>query len=67
MSLDALPFPVAVSPLSDRDSREAQNVRAIDWLLQQSGGPIVLVTPRREVEGESLNQLIGRPDTVHLT
>jgi hypothetical protein len=63
----AYPFPVAVSQFSDPDSREAQNVRAVDWLLQQSGGPIVVVTPRRKIESESLNQLIGRPDTVHLT
>lgn len=64
---DEYPFPVAVSQLGENDSREAQNARAVAWLLQQQGGPIAVVTPQRQFEDETLKQLVGRPSTVHLT
>lgn len=67
MSSDEYPFPVAVSQLGENDSREAQNTRAVAWLLQQPGGPIAVVTPRRQFEGEALTRLVGRPGTAHLT
>lgn len=68
MSSDAYPFPVAVSRLSDGEtSREPQNLRAIRWLLEQPGGSIVVVTPQRQFEGESLKRLVARPGVIHLT
>jgi hypothetical protein len=57
--------PIAVSRLGDGDSHESQNVRAVDWLLKQPGGPIVVVTPKRDFEGESLKRLIARPGVTH--
>lgn len=57
--------PVAVSRLGDEDSREAQNARAVKWLLAQPGGSIVVVTPRRNVESASLKRLIAQPDVAH--
>jgi hypothetical protein len=66
---DEYPFPVAVSQLvlGGTDSREAQNTRAIRWLLAQTGGSVVVVTPQRQFDGESLKRLIRRPGTTHLT
>ncbi len=60
--------PVAVSRLGKNEtSREPQNVRAIQWLLDQPGGQVVVVTPRRDFSGESLKRLVSRPGVVHLT
>lgn len=67
MSSDAYPYPVAVSQLGERDSREAQNTRAVRWLLDQPGGPVAVVTPRRTFEGQSLKRLVNLPGTAHLT
>lgn len=67
MSSDAYPYPVAVSQLGERDSREEQNTRAVRWLLDQPGGPVVVVTPRRTFEGQSLKRLVDRPGTTHRT
>lgn len=68
MSSDAYPFPVAVSRLSDGEtSREPQNLRAIRWLLKQPGDSMVVVTPQRQFEGESLKRLVARPGVIHLT
>ena len=68
MSSDAYLFPVAVSRLSDSEtSREPQNLRAIRWLLEQSGGSIVVVTPQKRFDGESLKRLVARPDVIHHT
>ncbi|WP_198411566.1 hypothetical protein [Cryobacterium sp. TMT2-14] len=52
--------------MSEDDSREAQNTRAVAWLLQQPGGPIAVVTPRRQFEGDALTRLVGSPGTEHL-
>ena len=57
--------PVAISRLGEDDSREAQNARAVKWLLAQPGGPVVVVTPRRSVESASLAALIARPGVQH--
>ncbi|APE12786.1 hypothetical protein BO226_25965 (plasmid) [Rhodococcus sp. 2G] len=57
--------PVAVSRLGEDDSREAQNARAVRWLLAQPGGPVVVVTPRRAVPSEIINRLIARPQVQH--
>lgn len=67
MGSDEYPFPVAVSQLGEQDSRESQDTRAIEWLLAQGGGSIVVVTPRKQFGGESLKRLVARPDTTHLT
>lgn len=56
---------VAVSRLGDEDSQEAQNARAVKWLLDQPGGSIVVVTPRRNVESASLKRLIAQPGVAH--
>jgi hypothetical protein len=67
MSSDGYPFPVAVSQLDKQDSRELQGARAVKWLLQQSGGPIVVVTPQKRFGGDSLKRLIALPGTAHLS
>lgn len=68
MSTDGYQIPVAVSRLSeDETSREPQNERAVTWLLQQPGGSIVVVTPQKGFEGESLKKLAARPDVTHLS
>jgi hypothetical protein len=67
MSSDGYPFPVAVSQLDEQDSRELQNACAVKWLLEQSGGSIVVVTPQKRFEGDSLKRLIALPGTTHLS
>lgn len=67
MSSDAYPFPVAVSQLDHEDSREQQNVRAVRWLLDQSGGPVVLVTPQKRFDGDILKRLVARSGVTHLS
>lgn len=67
MSSDGYPFPVAVSQLDEQDSRELQNARAVKWLSEQSGGSIVVVTPQKRFEGDSLKRLIALPGTTHLS
>lgn len=57
--------PVAVSRLGKDDSREAQNARAVKWLLAQPGGAAVVVTPQRAVESASLKRLIAQPHVQH--
>lgn len=57
--------PVAISRLGEDDSREAQSSRAVKWLLAQAGGSVVVVTPRREVESASIEQLIAQPRVRH--
>lgn len=64
------PYPslVAVSRLTEGEtSREPQNLRAIKWLLDQSGGSVVVVTPQRQFSGDSLKRLVARPGVTHLT
>lgn len=58
-------IPVAVSRLGENDSREAQNARAVKWLLARPGGSVVVVTPRRSVESASLKRLIAQPNVHH--
>lgn len=57
--------PVALSRLAEGDTREEQNSRAVRWLLAQAGGPVVVVTPRREVESASIKRLIAHPQVRH--
>lgn len=56
---------VAISRLGEGDSREAQNARAVKWLLAQRGGSVVVVTPRRSVESESIKRLIAQAQVHH--
>lgn len=56
---------IAVSRLGEGDSREAQNARAVEWVQGRPGGPIVIVTPRREVESASIKRLIAQPGVQH--
>ena len=68
MPTDGYPNPVAISRLSKGEmSREPQNLRAIKWLLAQSGGPIVVVTPQRQFSSESVKRLVDRAGVHHLT
>jgi len=60
-------YPVAISRISDDDSREAQNLRAIRWLLDQEGGSVVVVTPRKDFSSDSLKRLIARTGVTQLT
>lgn len=57
--------PTAISRLGENESREAQTTRAVKWLLEQPGGSIVVVTPRRDFEGASLKLLISSPGVAH--
>lgn len=59
--------PLAVSRLGEEDSREAQNARAVRWLLEQPGGPVVVVTPSREVPNGVLRRLVTGAGVSHLT
>lgn len=60
--------PIAVSQLSEgENSREPQNVRATSWLLAQSGGQVVVVTPQREFSSASIKRLVADPRVIHLT
>lgn len=68
MSSNEYPYPVAVSRLSEGErSREAQNHRAIRWLLDQPGGSVVVVTPQKHIESASMKKLIAMPDATHRT
>ncbi|WP_300082021.1 hypothetical protein [Propioniciclava sp.] len=67
MSSDTYAFPVAVSQLGHEDSREQQNARAIKWLLEQSGGPVVVVTPQKRLDSEVLKRLLARAGVTHLS
>lgn len=53
--------PTAVSRLGEDDSREAQILRAVNWLLAQDGGPVVLMIPRRAVESTCISRVRPTP------
>lgn len=53
--------PVAISRISEDDTREAQNLRAFRWLAEQDGGPVIVVTPQKDFDGDSLKHLVKRP------
>lgn len=60
--------PIAVSRLGkDETSREPQNTRAIEWLLERPGGQIVVVTPKKDFSSESLKRLVAHPRVLHHT
>jgi hypothetical protein len=60
--------PVAVSRLgSEERSREPQNIRAVTWLLEQSGGQVVVVTPTKDFSSNILHRLVANPGVVHHT
>ncbi|GAA2236189.1 hypothetical protein N1031_10665 [Herbiconiux moechotypicola] len=67
MFADEYAYPVAVSQVGASDSREAQSARAITWLLEQPGGPVVVVTPQKQFDCDSLRRLVMLPGTRHLT
>lgn len=68
MASATYPFPVAISRLSKGEtSREPQNVRAIKWLLEHPGRPVVVVTPQKRLDSESLRRLVAQPGVVHLS
>lgn len=67
MSSTKYPFPVAVSQLGEQDSRESQNARAVQWLLEQRGGSIVVVTPQKQFDSDILRRVAARPGVTHLT
>jgi len=57
--------PVAVSRLGTDESREAQSARAVTWLLAQPGGPVIVVTPQRNLESAVIKRLVARPQVRH--
>lgn len=61
MSSTEYPFSVAVSQLGEQDSRESQNTRAVQWLLEQRGGSILVVTPQKQFDSDILRRLAARP------
>lgn len=59
---------VAISRLGPKEkSREPQNARAVRWLLEQPGGPIVVVTPNSRVPSAGLQLLVAQPQVSHHT
>ncbi|RWZ68699.1 hypothetical protein ELQ92_00855 [Labedella populi] len=67
MSSESYNYPVAISRLTDGErSREPQNARAVRWLQKQSGGQVVVVTPRREVDSPIVKQLIAHSNVRHV-
>ncbi len=68
MSSETYRYPAAISRLSEGEmSRESQNARALRWLLDQPGGPVALVTPRKQVPGEVLSRFAARSGVAHLS
>jgi hypothetical protein len=68
MTSDGYPYPLAISRLSEGEtSSEPRNLRAINWLLKQSGGPVVVVTPRKDFDSVSLKKLVAHPRVTHRT
>lgn len=57
--------PVAVSRLSEGDSRETQNARAVTWLLEQPGGPVTVLTRRKDIPSPVIKALLGRAGVSH--
>ena len=54
-----------MSRLSEGDSRESQNTRAVKWLLEQPGGPVTVVTPRKEIPSPVIKALVSRAWVSH--
>ncbi|MHD0307108.1 hypothetical protein [Rhodococcus erythropolis] len=61
------PCPVAISQLRLPDNRERQSARAIKWLLDRRGGPILLVTPNKKFDDVAIKALAARWGTTHVT
>lgn len=62
-------MPVAISRLdaSVETSRELQDARAIEWLLQQDGGQVTVVTPRKTINSDVIKRLVRRREVNHLS
>ncbi|RAL30795.1 hypothetical protein CVN56_31120 [Rhodococcus sp. AQ5-07] len=67
MTASNISFPVAVSQLRMPDSREQQSARAAKWLLDQIGGPILVVTPNMKFDDVVIKALMARPSAAHVT
>jgi hypothetical protein len=68
VTFDAYQFPVAISRLSEEEtSREAQNLRAIQWLADQPGGSVVVLTPQKLVHSDILKRLVATSGVTHLS
>lgn len=59
--------PVAISRITEDDNRDAQNLRALRWLADQEGGPVIVVTPQKDFDGDSLKRLIKQPGVTQHT
>lgn len=68
MALNGHPFALAISRMTEGESsREPQNLRAIKWLLEQQGGTVVVVTPRKDFESPTLKNFVAHPQLKHET
>jgi hypothetical protein len=67
MASNTSTYPVAISRISEDDTREAQNLRALRWLADQKGGPVIVVTPQKDFDGDSLKRLIKQPEVAQHT
>ena len=68
MTSEAYQFPVAISRLSEGEtSREPQKLRAIQWLVDQAGGSVVVVTPQKQVHSDILRRLVTTSGVTHLS
>lgn len=60
-------YPTAVSQIKMPDTREQQSARAIKWLIDQPGGPILVVTPNKRFDDAVIAALVARPSVQHVT
>lgn len=66
MPTETYPYPAAVSQLGERDTPAARDARAVAWLRAQEGGPIVVITPRKDVRGV-VGSLAATAGVTHLS
>ncbi|PRB08698.1 hypothetical protein [Microbacterium sp. MYb62] len=67
MTSNTSKHPVAISRITEDDTRDAQNLRALRWLADQEGGPVIVVTPQIDFDGDSLKRLIKQPGVTQHT
>lgn len=60
-------FPAAISLLGDDDTRESQAIRAIRWITETEGGPILVVTPNKGFDNEPLQAFVQKSTVTHRT
>ncbi|QIM15196.1 hypothetical protein G7067_00250 [Leucobacter insecticola] len=67
MTSSVYQYPVAISRRGEGEASERQIRRAVKWLLEQSGRSIVVVTPQKRFDSDSLQRLVAAPGVLHLS